>query len=151
MLQSFVDRLPPESATRTAARDALGAKALAELIEAQREHLDPDTRPLGPWSHSEMLLAAIHDQLQMVVYAAYHSQGGKPKFPEPMARPGVVPKSHATRRMTAEQMQELQQERDAHRRRQAESATGTKQLTPEEAAALSERIQAAKLAKSIGG
>ena len=82
-LQVLIDHLPPESATKTAARDDLGEETLAKL--AARE---PDG--YGPWSYTDMRLAAVIDKLSWVVYAVYHSQGAKPTEPQQFPRPGVV-------------------------------------------------------------
>lgn len=79
-VQTLVDHLPPESASKTAARDEMDPAELAAL---------PKPAGHGPWSAVEMRLADIIDQLSWVVYAVYHSQGGKPKKPQPFPRPGV--------------------------------------------------------------
>lgn len=78
----LLDRLPPESITKTAMRENLPP---AEL--AARTHTEPDSH--GPWSHTEMLLARVIDQLGIIEYAVYRSQGGKPPEPKPTPRPGV--------------------------------------------------------------
>lgn len=79
-MQTLVDHLPPESASKTAARDEMDPAELAALPK-------PDGH--GPWSAVEMRLADIIDQLSWLIYATYHAQGGKPKKPTPVPRPGV--------------------------------------------------------------
>jgi hypothetical protein len=83
-LRVLIDALPGESATKTATRDELSDAELVELSKQVKAH--------GAWSHSEYLLAQIADLLSWVIFAEYHSQGGKPKPPEPLSRPGVVGK-----------------------------------------------------------
>ncbi len=81
-LQNLVNRLPPESHTKTAARDELTDDELAELAEQPREGR-------GRWSHTDHLLAHLSDQLGWVMYAIFAAQGGKPAKPNPYPRPGV--------------------------------------------------------------
>jgi hypothetical protein len=77
-LAVLVAALPPESATKAAARDALSPAQLAAL---------PTRSGHGPWSHTELLLAAIVDRLSMLLW----QNGGKASAPrpEPIPRPGV--------------------------------------------------------------
>jgi hypothetical protein len=79
----LIEHLPPESATKTALRDELDDGALSRLASAPR-------RGHGPWSHVELLLAAVHDSIERLIYVQYQRAGAKNvKAPEPMARPGV--------------------------------------------------------------
>jgi hypothetical protein len=53
----------------------------------------------GRWSHTDLLIATVIDLLKWQLYATYAVHGGKPKQPEPLARPGV--KATRTRRGTS--------------------------------------------------
>lgn len=107
-VQVLVDyALPSESATKTAVRDDLTPEQTAELAE------DTVTRRHGPWSKSDMLLAAIIDRLGWVVYAAYHSQGGKPNKPQPYPRPGIG--DSAARAVNPIAVARLEERRRQHR------------------------------------
>lgn len=89
-LRVLVEHLPPESATKTTARDTADPRELAAL---------PAPDGYGPWSNTELRLADVYDALQWVVYAIYHAQGGKPRKPDPYPRPGV-PDRRRRRRMS---------------------------------------------------
>ncbi len=95
MVKSFVDMLPPESATVSAVRDDLGEQKLAELA---RERDPGGPRSLGSWSQTDMRLAVIIDKLSWLAYAVYHSQGAKPETPDPYPRPGVLSRQNTTMR-----------------------------------------------------
>jgi hypothetical protein len=82
-LQVYIDQLPPESCTKTDVRDSLGAQQLAAMASV------PDDDKYGSWSHLELLIAGLSDRLDWVIWAVLASQGGKPKEPTPMRRPGV--------------------------------------------------------------
>lgn len=84
-LRVLIDALPGESATKTETRDELSDAELADMSKAAKGH--------GPWSRAEYLLAQVVDLLGWEIYAQYHSQGGTPKAPEPLRRPGVVGKN----------------------------------------------------------
>lgn len=89
-LRVLIERLPSESATMTALRNAMPP----EEYEAQARKGKPEE---GRWSQTEQLLAGITDslhQLEYILVAVNHDgKGRKPKRPEPMRRPGVgVPK-----------------------------------------------------------
>jgi hypothetical protein len=86
-----MDRLPPESATKTAIRDSFTD---AELAAYQDAH---PTEGHGPLSRSDLVLFDIFDQLKWLEYAAYASQGAKPPHPSPRPRPGVVDSSEDTK------------------------------------------------------
>jgi hypothetical protein len=101
-LRVLVDHLPPESATKTAAREELTPEDLAAM---------PAPSGYGPWSNVELRLADVHDALQWVIYAVYHSQGGKPKKPDPYPRPGVASKRQG-RKVSAEGLAYLQRLRE---------------------------------------
>ncbi|MFG2292056.1 hypothetical protein [Streptomyces sp. NPDC048603] len=81
----LVEHLPPESATKTEIRNAVGADEVAAHGEYR-----PD---LGQWSATEMMLAAIRDELMLSRYVAIAAAGGKPPEFHPTPRPGVPPTS----------------------------------------------------------
>ena len=87
-LKVIVDHLPPESATKTEIREALGEDALAELQEA----VNGEVRH-GPWSRLETLVAHVADCVNDLSYMTLSiAIGDKSKSPEPPARyprPGV--------------------------------------------------------------
>jgi hypothetical protein len=89
----LVDRLPPESATKTAARDSLTADELAELAASK-----PDGAGHGAWSHQDLLMAAQFDVLQQIRHVLIVSSGGKSEMPKPWPRPGA---EGARKRLTA--------------------------------------------------
>lgn len=107
LLDVLVDRLPGESATKTAVRDDLPDDELAAAAKRPR-------KGHGPWSHSDLLTADVIDLLKWLIFATYAAQGGKPKEPEPYPRPGVVRPMH--RRIGAAQHAHLQRLRDEHAR-----------------------------------
>ncbi|MEU1434076.1 hypothetical protein ABZ438_08245 [Streptomyces sp. NPDC005786] len=91
-LRVLIQRLPPESATMTALRNALTPEEYAE----QAQNGEPEK---GRWSMDQHLLAGISDALRdlqyITVVANSDGKGRKPTRPEPMRRPGVgagVPK-----------------------------------------------------------
>lgn len=87
----LIDRLPPESATKTAMRDSLSDAQLAAYMDEHAE--DADEGGHGPLSRSDMVLFDIHDQLKWLEYAVYAAQGAKPTQPKPRPRPGLVDES----------------------------------------------------------
>lgn len=76
-LAVLVAALPPESATKTAIRDSMTPEQLASL---------PTSSGHGPWSNSELLLAAVVDRLSLLLWQNSRS---KSKQPPPIPRPGV--------------------------------------------------------------
>lgn len=82
----LLDHLPPESALKTAERDALDPRELAAHAS------DVAAAGYGPWSHEATMLAEVCDRLAHVAYVVVRSQGGKAKPSDPYPRPGVVPK-----------------------------------------------------------
>lgn len=107
--------MPGESAYKTAVRDSIPDDELAEMAKQPR-------RGHGPWSTADLHLATIADLLRWVIFAVYASQGGKPREPEPMPRPGVAPKRRA---LTPEWRRYLQKLRDDHAERHGyDPATG---------------------------
>lgn len=83
-LRVLIQRLPPESATMTAIRNALSPEELAE----QADKGEPEK---APWSQVEQLLAVIADRVAGLTYAytaANTQKGKKPSVPEPIRRPG---------------------------------------------------------------
>jgi len=85
-LRVLIERLPAESATMTALRNAM----TAEEYEEQAQKGEPEK---GRWSQAEQLLAGISDALRdlqyITVIASGDGKGKKPKRPQPMRRPGV--------------------------------------------------------------
>lgn len=78
----LIEHLPPESATKTALRDEVGDADVTKLAGERSGH--------GPWSHTELLLAAVKDALERLIYVQYQRAGVKGmRAPEPMPRPGV--------------------------------------------------------------
>lgn len=84
-LRVLIQHLPPESATKTALRNAAPAP-----VDGAPSDYRPD---LAPWSSVEMLLAAVRDELVLSRNAAIAIAGGKPAEFHPTPRPGIPPKS----------------------------------------------------------
>ncbi|OKH91726.1 hypothetical protein [Streptomyces uncialis] len=92
-LRVLISRLPPESATMTAIRNATPDAELAD----QADRGEPEK---GRWSQVEQLLAVVADRVARVehvlVCANTGSKGRRPKPPEPIRRPGAkAPKTAA--------------------------------------------------------
>ncbi|GGX26942.1 hypothetical protein [Streptomyces chryseus] len=100
-LRVLIQHLPPESATKTALRNAQPA-----VLDAARAEYRPD---LAPWSGVEMLLAAIKDEIRLSRDVAVAAAGGKPKEFKPTPRPGIPPTSTSAGRrpLTDEQRRAL--------------------------------------------
>jgi hypothetical protein len=113
-LKVLIDRLPPESATKTAARDALTPQELDQLT---KQAPDGD----GQWSHQELLTAALVDAVRQLIHVTVVANGGKSQPPKPLPRPGV---GKRRRRLTAEGAAYLQQLRDQHAKDRGEAAGG---------------------------
>lgn len=105
LLDVLFDRLPGESATKTAIRDDMPDEQLAAAAKQPR-------KGHGPWSHSDLLTADVIDLLKWLIFATYAAQGGKPDRPKPYPRPGVAGK----RRIGPGQLAYLQRMRDEHAR-----------------------------------
>jgi hypothetical protein len=97
----LINGLPPESATKTALRDALSDDELTSLARTVAEGH-------GQWSHMEMLLALLADRLGQLVWL---NSDGKGDRPEPIQRPGVPRK---TRILTPKAMEYLDRLRRNH-------------------------------------
>ncbi|HUR05393.1 MAG TPA: hypothetical protein VM347_22825 [Nonomuraea sp.] len=84
-LRVLIQRLPPESATMTAIRNAMTDEELAE----QADKGEPEK---APWSQLEQLVAVVADRVAGLAYAytAANTEKGKkkPTVPEPIRRPG---------------------------------------------------------------
>jgi len=102
----LIDHLPAESAIKTVLRDQLGPRQQAEL--AKRVGAGH-----GSWSHVEMLLAAVYDQLSWVLYVTAAAAGAKPAKPVPYPRPGVDAATKGP--LSDEQIQMLEQSRARNR------------------------------------
>jgi hypothetical protein len=101
-LRILVENLPPESATKTALRNAVPAEML--------ENASKDARPdMGQWSGVETLLASMKDEVTLLRMVMVAANGGKPGDFEPTPRPGIPPKSARTSRkgLTDEQRRAL--------------------------------------------
>jgi hypothetical protein len=117
-LALLIDRLPPESATKTAIRDAQGAVVLAQQAKSGETGDDG----WGSYSNTDMHLASLIDEIRWLRYAVYHAQGGKPKRPQQYPRPGVMPdKARKLAPAAQDYLTDLRQRRD--QRRAAEGLT----------------------------
>lgn len=64
----------------------------------------------GRWSQSEMLLAAVHDQVANLAWLfalANTSKGPKPKKPDPIPRPGAQDTKRRRKTLSDEQYERL--------------------------------------------
>ncbi|MFG3014305.1 hypothetical protein ACGFZB_28580 [Streptomyces cinerochromogenes] len=96
-----MEHLPPESATKTAIRNAIPAADLERMSEGAR----PD---LGQWSGVETLLAQVKDEITLLRHVLVAANGGKPGEFHPTPRPGIPPKSAQQRKqLTDEQRRAL--------------------------------------------
>ncbi|MFD1277466.1 hypothetical protein ACFQ51_52885 [Streptomyces kaempferi] len=84
----LIQRLPPESATMTALRNAMTAEELAE----QSEKGEPEK---ASWSQLEQLVAVVADRVagveHVLICANVDKKSKQPKAPEPIRRPGAKP------------------------------------------------------------
>ncbi|KOT94553.1 hypothetical protein ADK70_12370 [Streptomyces rimosus subsp. pseudoverticillatus] len=95
-LRVIIQHLPPESHTMTALRNALPA----EELERQADEGEPEK---GRWSQAEQLLAMVADRvarLEYVVACANTEKSKWPDPPEPLRRPGVMPRKKKPAAMT---------------------------------------------------
>ncbi|WP_327712374.1 hypothetical protein OG912_32140 [Streptomyces sp. NBC_00464] len=99
-LRVLIQHLPPESATKTALRNA--------SPEPDPSAPAPEFRPdKAAWSSEMMLLADIKDQLVLARSVAIAAAGGTPPDFTPTPRPGVAPASASPKRMTDEMRRAL--------------------------------------------
>lgn len=78
----LVRHLPPESATKTALRNATPVADLQETVEdADREY--------GAWSQTDMLLAELIDVARWLQWSKTEAAEKKQPPPKPYPRPGV--------------------------------------------------------------
>ncbi|MFI8206901.1 hypothetical protein [Streptomyces sp. NPDC085937] len=88
-LRVLIQRLPPESATWTALRNAADPADLAE----QAEKGEPEK---GRWSQLEQLVAIVADRVAHLEWALWsvniEKKSQRPDPPEPLRRPGVGPR-----------------------------------------------------------
>lgn len=82
----LIERLPPESATKTAIRDSLTPEQLA----AHRGDDGDTERRFGPYSNLDMHMAVLIDEIRWLRYAVYASVGADPEEPKPYPRPGLT-------------------------------------------------------------
>lgn len=99
-LRVLITHLPPESATKTALRNAIPEEEMSKASE--------DARPdLAPWSGVEVLLSKVLDEVTLNRYTAIAAAGGTPPEFTPTPRPGVPPKSAKKSRLSDEQRRAL--------------------------------------------
>lgn len=88
-LRVLIERLPPESATWTALRNAMSPEELA----AQADKGEPE---MAPWSQLEQLVALVADRLARVEWVLWcvntDTKSKRPDPPEPIRRPGARPR-----------------------------------------------------------
>lgn len=93
-LRVLIQHLPPESATWTALRVALDQGELA----AQADKGEPEK---GRWSQTDQLLALIADRVArlewLTICVNTDKKSKRPDPPEPIRRPGVVPRKKKAR------------------------------------------------------
>jgi hypothetical protein len=111
LLGVLIERLPPESATKTAMRDSLTPEQLAAQAEAAKT-AGVDAK-LGPYSNTDMHLGQLIDEIRWLRFAVYHSQGGKPKKPNPYPRPGVPSQQRALSPKARAYLTKIKNERTA--------------------------------------
>ncbi len=99
LVDVFVAGLPPESLTRTAQRNEYSDEQLAQMGKQQTGH--------GPFSHLELLVTHLIDEVAWNTYAVSAVNGGKPKEPKPYPRPGVPGSGPRKGRLTPQQMAQL--------------------------------------------
>jgi hypothetical protein len=99
--------LPPESATKTALRNELDDNAFRELASQATTH--------GAWSHTDLLLAAVVDGINVLAWQQQQIHGKKrSEPPDPIARPGVATRNTAG--LTDAQVTYLSELRERRRR-----------------------------------
>lgn len=104
----LIDHLPGESAYKTAVRDALPDEQLAELAK----YAEPGR---GPWSRTDLRLAAIEDLLSVLAHGMQIKGDWKP-----VPRPGIA--APKRRRLAAPQLAYLQRLRDQHEQRYGDTS-----------------------------
>lgn len=115
LLGVLIEHLPGESATKTAQRDQIPDETLAELAK------QPPGRH-GPWSHLDLLVAALIDRVELLRRDTAALHGVKPpgRF-EPVPRPGIAAKRRA---LSPEGRAYLQRLRDEHAALHGDDQTG---------------------------
>lgn len=97
LLQTLIDGLPPQSLTKTAVRGEYTDAELADMGRQQHDH--------GPWSHLELLVAHLIDEVAWNSHILGAANGGKADKPKPYPRPGITPPGGARRgRLTPDQI-----------------------------------------------
>lgn len=99
-LRVILEHLPPESATKTALRNAADPEDLKRASTDARADR-------APWSSTEMLLAAVLDAIRINTAVTVAAGGGKPGKFEPTPRPGVEPTSQGRRELSDDQRRAL--------------------------------------------
>lgn len=99
--------LPPESSTKSAIRDGMSDEQLDAI---------PDPDGHGRWSHTELLLAAVADALNVLVWQNGRIHGkSKADPPEPIRRPGVEQRKPRITLAGVTYLNELRERRRAQR------------------------------------
>lgn len=106
LLGVLIDGLPGESLTKTAIRDQVPDDQLAKWAEQPRTGH-------GPWSHADLLIAALIDRVELLRRDTITLHGAKPpgEF-QPVRRPGMP--SQRKRALTPEGLSYLRRLREAH-------------------------------------
>lgn len=73
--------LPADSAFKTAQREQYTDEQLAAM---------PDDGPHGPWSRTDLLLAAVFDAVGTLIHVQLARAGQATDPPPPLRRPGVL-------------------------------------------------------------
>ena len=105
-LDVLVQHLPPESALKTALRDAMDEADFDRVVaEPRKGH--------GPWSNSDMLLASVYDAVQRLTHVQLMRAQVKASAPEPLPRPGVRSNVRAINPAAAAYLAALRENRGA--------------------------------------
>lgn len=78
---AYVKHLPAESAYKT--------QQLARYTDEELAAM-PDDGPHGPWSRTELLLAAVFDAIGALIHVQLARAGQSTDPPPPLRRPGVL-------------------------------------------------------------
>lgn len=98
----LIERLPLESATRTALRDL----PPPEDVEPSPQPVVDDAARFGPWSLLNYQLAALTDAVKLAAYYSAAAVQKNPTVPQPTPRPGLRP-LHRLSRAMAERLARL--------------------------------------------
>ena len=76
---------------------------------------DDPNAPHGPWSHAEMLLAAVFDSIQQLINVQISRAGVETDPPAPMRRPGVDSRAPKVSPQQAAYLQRLREHNERQR------------------------------------